>query len=165
MPAFGPDVPAHEWTLSQAGRTKAAELSRLLPAAAVLVGSAEPKAYQTLEPAGPVLRDERFNEVWRHGEPWDGDFRELRHAYVDGTDHPTWEPRDQVANRFESGITDHLASAAGRPLVVASHGMAMTIWLTARIGLPDPGRFWADLQFPDAHAIDLQSRIITHRKP
>jgi broad specificity phosphatase PhoE len=165
MPAFGPDIPAHEWALSEPAQAEAAELTRLLPSSAVLIGSAEPKAYQTLEPAGTVLRDERFNEVWRHGEPWDGNFLELRRAYVDGIDHANWEPRDQAASRFESGITDHLTRAAGRPIVVASHGMAMTIWLTERIGLRDPGRFWAGLQFPDAHAVDLQRCTITRLLP
>jgi hypothetical protein len=39
--------------------------------------------------------------------------------------------------------------------------MAMTVWLTARIELPDPGAFWADLQFPDAHSVDLAAGTIT----
>lgn len=39
--------------------------------------------------------------------------------------------------------------------------MAMTVWLTARIGLPDPGAFWADLRFPDAHSVDLGAATIT----
>jgi broad specificity phosphatase PhoE len=161
MPAFGPDVPPEEWELSDEGRAAAATLARLLPAGARLVGSNEPKAWQTLEPAGPVHdRDARFNEVWRVGEPWEGEFRELRRAYVTGTDHDGWEPRDEVARRFDAGITEQLALAGDVPLVVASHGMAMTLWLTARGGLDDPGTFWADLRFPDAHQIDLATGAI-----
>jgi hypothetical protein len=45
-----------------------------------LVASREPKARQTLEPAGTVRTDERFNEVTRD-EPYEGDFR--------GADAPT----------------------------------------------------------------------------
>lgn len=153
MPAYGPDRPAHDWELSADGRAGAARLAGLLPAGARLVGSAEPKAWQTLEPAGTVLVDPRFNEVGRAGEPWGGDFRERRRAYVSGADHHGWEPRGEVAARFEEGVADHLAAAAGAPLVVASHGMAMTVWLTARLALTDPGEFWAGLRFPDAHLV------------
>jgi broad specificity phosphatase PhoE len=161
MPAYAPEVAADEWCLSESGQAEAAELSKLLPAGAILAGSTEPKAYQTLEPAGTVLRDERFNEVRRQGEPWDGNHIELRRAYVDGVDHPGWEPRDQVARRFGSGIIDHLARAACRPLVVVSHGMAMTVWLTQQLDLPVPSDFWAALRFPDALAVDLRRRTIT----
>ena len=156
MPAYRPDVPAHEWELSEDGRAAATALVRLLPAGARLVGSTEPKAWQTLEPAGSVARDPRFNEVSRVGEPWEGDYRELRRAYVTGIDHDGWEARDEVARRFDAGITDQLAAAAAGDvsLVVASHGMAMTVWLTARIRLADPGGFWAGLGFPDAHLVD-----------
>lgn len=160
MPAFGPDVPAHDWELSDEGHAAAAELAQVLPGGALLVGSAEPKAYQTVEPAGAAFRDERFNEVRREGEPWEGNYRELRRAYVEGADHAGWEPRSQVAKRFDNGITEYRAAAGDRPLVVASHGMAITIWLTERIGLRDPGEFWADLRFPDAHAVDLQRRTV-----
>jgi broad specificity phosphatase PhoE len=160
MPAFGPDLPPHEWELSEAGRAAAAALARLLPAGARLVGSNEPKAWQTLEPAGAVVRDPRFNEVSRVGEPWDGEFRELRRGYVTGIDHDGWESRDEVAWRFDAGITEQLAAAGAGALVVASHGMAMTVWLTARIGLADPGGLWAALSFPDAREIDLAAGTI-----
>ena len=161
MPAVTPELPAHEWELSLEGRAGAADLAELLPAGARLVGSAEPKAWQTLEAAGPVHdRDARFNEVSRVGEPWDGEFRELRHAYVTGTDHDGWEPRDEVAQRFDAGVAEQLATAGAAPLVVASHGMAMTLWLTARIGLADAGAFWADLRFPDAHEVDLAAGTV-----
>src|SRR2546423_9345038 len=95
MPAYGPEVPAREWPLSADGGARAAELSAQLPAGAPLGASAEPKAWQTVEPAGPVARDPRFDEILRT-EPWDGDFRARRRAYVDGADHPDWEPREAV---------------------------------------------------------------------
>ncbi len=155
MPAFEPDVPAHRWPLSPAGRAAARAL--VLPVGAYLAASSEPKAYQTLAHAGPVALDQRFGEVTRVDEPWDGRYRELRRAYVDGTDHVGWEPRAAVAARFDAAITDHLTRARGSVLVVATHGMAMTVWLTARIDLRSPGEFWAGLQFPDAIEVDLSS--------
>jgi hypothetical protein len=53
----------------------------------------------------------------------------------------------------------------GGRAVVATHGMAMTVWLTERIGLRDAGEFWAGLRFPDAHAVDLHRRTITRLLP
>jgi broad specificity phosphatase PhoE len=159
MPAPDPLVPAHEWPLSPDGRADARWLVPLLPADALLVASDEPKAYQTLESAGPVGRDARFGEVRRGGEPWDGPFRELRRAYVEGAAHPGWEPQASVAARFDEAIREYRVAAGARPLVVASHGMAMTVWLTARFDLAAPGEFWSDLRFPDAHAIDLSTGV------
>jgi broad specificity phosphatase PhoE len=135
MPVMEPLMLPDRWVLSDEGRAAAGRLA--LAEGARLVASGEPKAIQTLEHAGPVTSDMRFNEV-RRVEPFDDNFRAVRRAYVDGVDHPDWEPRDEVVARFGEGI----ASYPDRPLVVASHGMAMTLWLTARIGLADPGEFW-----------------------
>jgi broad specificity phosphatase PhoE len=88
-------------------------------------------------------------------------YRTRRRAYVDGADHPDWEARTDVVARFEAGITEHLTAAAGRPVIVASHGMAITLWLTTTVGLHDPGAFWSDLRFPDAHIIDLTAATTT----
>jgi broad specificity phosphatase PhoE len=131
-----------------------------LRAGAHLAASDEPKAWQTLEGAGEVTRDARFGEVQREGDSWDGS-RELHRAYVDGAEHPGWEPRLEVAARFEAAVENHVARAAGRPLVVASHGMVMT----ARIGLAAPGLFWADLRLPDVIVVDLAARTVTRVPP
>ena len=131
-------VPPQEWPLAGDGRVAARRLTAYLPSGAYLAASDEPKAWQTLEGAGEVIRDPRFGEVRREGEPWDG-FRELRRAYVDGAEHPGWEPRAEVAARLEAAVEDYVARVAGRPLVVASHGMVVTVWLTARIGLGGAG--------------------------
>jgi broad specificity phosphatase PhoE len=159
MPDFGPQTPPHQWPLSKDGHAAARLLAASLPADSHLVASTEPKAWQTLEAAGQVVHDRRFNEIWR-AEPWEGNYRQLRQQYVDGADHPGWEPRSQVAERFGAAIDEHRGFAQDRPLIVATHGMAMTIWLTARIGLPGSGTFWAGLRFPDAHHVDLAARTI-----
>ncbi|MEV0312357.1 histidine phosphatase family protein [Nonomuraea fuscirosea] len=159
MPAYGPAVPPHAWTLSAEGWQAARRLVGRLPGDARLVSSDEVKAWQTLGGDDAVTRDRRFGEVARV-EPWEGGYRELRRAYVDGADHPGWEARAEVAGRFDAGITEQLALAGGRPLVVATHGMAMTVWVTARLGLDRPGAFWADLRFPDAHLVDLASGTV-----
>jgi 2,3-bisphosphoglycerate-dependent phosphoglycerate mutase len=160
MPAYDESVSPRLWPLAPDGVAAARGL--VLPPGAYLVSSDEVKAWQTLayasrakvgDPAaldrGPITVDTRFGEVLREGEPWDGPFRELRRSYVDGAEHVGWEPRSAVAARFDEAVTDHLARADGRALVVATHGMAMTIWLAARVDLTDPGAFWAALRFPD----------------
>jgi broad specificity phosphatase PhoE len=152
MPAYEQSVLPELWPLTVEGREAARALD--LPADAYLVASEEVKAWQTLEPFGAAVRDARFNEVRRSGEPWDGNFRELRRAYVDGADHEDWERRASVVARFDAGIEDHTVRGRGRPVVVATHGMAMTLWLAAKISLPDPARFWESLRFPDAYCLN-----------
>ena len=160
MPAFGSDVPAAAWELSSQGWWDARALVRVLPVGALLMASREPKARQTLEPAGAVHTDGRFTEVTRD-EPYEGDFRTRRGAYVIGTDHPGWEPREQVVARFTDGVRFWSAQADGRPLVIASHGMAMTLWLTATVGLTDAGAFWADLRLPDLFTVEVTGKQVT----
>jgi len=158
MPAYEEFVPPNEWPLSEAGHAAARALE--LPPNPYLAASDEPKAWQTLEPFGPVVRDARFGEVRRENEPWDGPYHELRRAYVDGSDHVGWEARAAVVARFDEAVAEHSVLASGRPLVVASHGMAMTVWLTARTGLPSPGAFWESLRFPDVLAVGLAARTV-----
>jgi hypothetical protein len=69
MPAYEQSVPPELWPLSVEGWEAARALD--LPAGAYLVASEEVKAWQTLEPFGAAVRDARFNEVKRRGEPWD----------------------------------------------------------------------------------------------
>jgi broad specificity phosphatase PhoE len=159
MPAFGPDIPAAAWELSNEGWCGARALARALPVGVLLIASREPKARQTLEPTGSVQIDKRFNEVTRN-ESYEGDFRARRRAYVTGTDYSGWEHRDQVVARFAEGVQFWTAQADGRSLVIASHGMALTLWLTATVGLTDPGAFWADLRLPDLQ-LDRPSAPLT----
>lgn len=157
MPSYGPESPPHEWELGEDGRAAARRLAAVLPRDARLVASSEPKAFQTLAPMGQMPTDPRFDEVARV-EPWEGEYRRLRHEYVSGFDHAGWEPRAAVAVRFEAAVREHLDAAQGRPLIIATHGMAMTVWLTSRRMLADPAEFWAQLRFPDAHIVDLHPR-------
>lgn len=159
MPAFGPGLPAAAWKLNSEGWCAARALADALPTGALLVASEETKARQTLEPTGSVHTDARFNEVTRD-EPYEGDFRARRRAYMAGTDHPGWEPRNQVAARFTGGLRFWTAQADGRPLVIASHGMAITLWLSATVGLADAGTFWAELRLPDLLSVDVTGKQV-----
>jgi broad specificity phosphatase PhoE len=157
MPALDPEVPPEHWELDPAGRRGAETLKHVNPANALLVSSQEPKARQALEPTGPVFTDARFNEVARN-ESYHGDFLARRRAYLADADHPGWEPRDQVAARFGAGIKHWHLRAVTRPLVVATHGMAMTLWLAHAIDLAEPTSFWDDLRLPDLFEVNLATR-------
>lgn len=150
MPSVDPDVPSSDWPLSADGLAAAAALRPLPPPGATLLASPEPKAWQTLETyAGRTCsRDARLREVDRD-EPFGRGFRERRRAYVDGVDHPGWEPRAAVAARLQATVDDGLAAAEpDGVLVLGTHGMALTVWLTSVGLLDDPGAFWAGLGFP-----------------
>lgn len=159
MPEFSPEVPPGDWPLSAAGRAAAVGVAAWVAAEAsdaVLMASTEVKAVETLAGAGEVRQDARFDEVGRV-EPFGGEFRRLRREYVGGVEHAGWEPHARVVERFDAAVR---AYGDGRPLVVATHGMALTLWLTARIGLDDPGAFWADLRFPDVLRVDVAARRV-----
>jgi len=158
MPAYDRHVPPDRWPLSPSGRAAARRLP--LPTDALFAASDEVKAWQTLEHAGAVTLDPRFREALRN-ERWDGPYRELRRSYVEGSAHPGWESHAAVAARFDDGVVDLLVRSGSRPLVIASHGMAMTVWLQSRGCVTEPGAFWAALRFPDAIAVDLDARTAT----
>jgi len=158
MPAHTPDRPAGSWDLARDGRRGAESLRTVLPSNAVLVSSPEPKARQTLEPSGPVMTDWRFREVDRD-EPHGDDFRARRLAWVTGADHAGWEPRALVVARFGAAVQFWLSRAGDQPLVIASHGMAMTVWIAAQ-GLEDPGAFWVALRLPDVFEVDPFTRRV-----
>lgn len=155
-PEVVPDVDPRRWRLSEAGRSAARALGARLPDHAVWVSSTEPKAYETLTcAAGPdvtIAQHPGFDEVHRN-EPFDADYRARRMAWVQGRldeRHAGWETSQETAIRFDEAITQHLTS--GSPLVVASHGMAITAWLVHGRRLLDPrdaGRFWSAMTFPD----------------
>jgi broad specificity phosphatase PhoE len=163
MPAATPDLPSHEWGLTKEGRAAAEALVDALPVGARLVSSEERKAWETLGgAANRVARDGRFDEVHRPADLWQDDVRELRVRYVAGTRHRRWERQADSAARFESGVADHSKAAGRAPVVVATHGMVMTIWLVSRGALTEAqaGAFWSALRFPDAFVLGSDGRSV-----
>jgi broad specificity phosphatase PhoE len=159
MPTLVPDVPPADWELGDEGRRGAQSLGDVLPPHVRLIASNEPKAQQTLQPLGHVLPDARFREVERD-EPYDGDFRARHRAFVNGADHPGWEPRTKVLDRFGHAAWYWWNQSWSDPVAIASHGMAMTVWLASVLPIADPAGFWADLRLPDVLAVDLELRTV-----
>lgn len=48
------------------------------------------------------MGDPGFNEINRVGEPWEGNYRELRRLYVEGAAHSGWERKTEAIERFEA---------------------------------------------------------------
>lgn len=160
MPDFNADVLARDWPLSADGQQAAARLAAWIAAEVperLLVASSETKAAETLAPAGVVCQDARFDEVERV-EPFGGGFRRLRREYVAGVGHSGWEPHTRVVERFDAALREH--GDGVRTLIVATHGMALTLWVAARIGLDDPVAFWERLSFPDVLRVDVAAGTV-----
>jgi broad specificity phosphatase PhoE len=163
MPMVTAPGPPSEWPLSPAGRAASAVLGERLPQGAVWLSSTERKAVETLALArsgGGVatVRDERFGEVARPGEPFDDDVRDRRRAWVEGRldeRHHGWETLEQAAERFQAAVASY---ASGQPLVISTHGMVLTAWLISvgYVAAGGPGgELWSRLAFPDIIELSL----------
>ena len=173
LPDLDPQVPPDQWHLDDAGRAAARRLATILPARPYLVASEEPKAIETLDEAATDIAATTITEVFT-----DPDFGEVRRphqwlepdahrhqvtAWLTGTPLPDWEPLTEVAMRFENAIERHAEVAAHHAtLVVGTHGMAMSAWLSAWSLIPDAAAFHTTLHFPDAYSINMISGTV-HR--
>jgi broad specificity phosphatase PhoE len=156
MPEIRRDLPPERWHLDAEGKAAARELAQVLPVRPLMLTSPEPKARETAEEllavrGGSLRLDERLAEA-RRDTPYSGldDYRRLAEAYVAGVAHPGWEPRAALATRIAGAVQDGRAAAGHRALVIVSHGLTITAWLTSEVGLRDPAAFWAALRLPDA---------------
>lgn len=165
-PAASPDTPSSTWPLTDAGRAAAETLRASLPPESLLVSSNERKAWETLAGHAAdtrVRKDARFDEVYRPNEGWRTDFRDRRRRYVLGDPIAGWETSSAVAQRFDDGIAAVQQQAAGRTVVVGTHGMSMTLWLVHRglVSSEDAARFWEGLRFPDCWQVSAQQGTVT----
>jgi broad specificity phosphatase PhoE len=122
--------------------------------------SDEPKAQQTAEElvavcGGTVAVDARVAET-RRPNVWDVNFRELARQYVIGRQHRGWEPHDAVVGRFDAAVRAGLGANQAAPLVVVSHGQALTLWLRSVGAIADAPSFWSELAFPDAWTVRVR---------
>lgn len=168
MPEVRRGVSSRLWTLGERGREDCVLVAHALtgPLAPVAFSSDEPKARETA--AVIALRrglrtavDARFGEVDRPQE-WVEDHAALARRYLAGEPLPGWEPQDAVVARFTGAIADAVAAAGGGDVVVATHGMAMTLWASSVAGTADRVRWWEALTFPDAWRVDPGAGTLEH---
>lgn len=155
-----------DWHLDARGRTDAARLADRLEVTAgigALVTSTEPKAQETADAIGErwgvrAIPDPRLREAVR---PWIGPgYRAVVHRYLRGELPDGWEPHAQVAARVAASVGDAMRTAAGRQVVVVSHGLALSVHLGERLGVAfDRESFWSGLTFPDAWALDAAEML------
>jgi broad specificity phosphatase PhoE len=161
MPVVEEGVDSTQWHLDDATRTHAQQWADRLEVGegiGRLTSSPEPKALETAAaiasrwPAD-VVTDDRLGEARR---PWIGTgYRAVAHRYLRGEQPDGWEPYASVAERMAAAVGDALRSAPGEPVIVVTHGLALSIHLGDRLGADfDRESFWSRLAFPDAWALD-----------
>jgi broad specificity phosphatase PhoE len=160
MPVMEPDVPAERWRLGDDGRAAARDLAAALPRAPFAVTSDEPKAQQTAQEVvavcgGTVTVDARVAET-RRPHAWDEHFAERARQFVAGRRHDGWEPQHAVIARFDAAVREALDASNGAPVVVVTHGQALTLWLQSIGAVDDAARFWSELAFPDAWMVTVE---------
>ncbi len=164
MPEVVPGTASKLWGLGESGREDCVLLAHALPQGISSVWSSdERKARETADVIGlrlglPVSIDSRFAEVDRPAV-WDRDYREVAAGYLGGRDEPGWETRENVVARFSAGL-ESMPEPAG-PVVVVSHGLALTLWLASRTTI-ETERWWRELTFPDAWDYEPSSGTLRH---
>lgn len=160
LPDTDPAVPPEHWPLGPESREAARRLARALPPAALVLSSDETRAAHTAAElvavgGGRVELDARLREA-RRPSRWYPDYRERAHRYVLGQVYSGWEPHETVARRFDAAVQTALKSPRYAPLVIVSHGLALTLWLQGAGAVADGGAFWKALTFPDAWRVSVQ---------
>jgi GrpB-like predicted nucleotidyltransferase (UPF0157 family) len=155
MPAVDKAVSSRLWPLSEEGREEAEDLAERLqlPESIYVVCSDEVKAKETAAAfSEQVVVDARVQEVTR---PWmDGDYKSIARNWLSGEPVEGWESQDTVLIRMSDAVEEALEKADG-PVVVVTHGMAMSAYI-ARVADLDSMRFWSGLGFPDVRIVDIE---------
>ena len=166
QPAIDEARPPPTWPLSDAGRAAAGVLAERLIAYAphAAVASPEPKALETAEIIAArvglrVARDAAFAEHRRPDLPFGSreDFEARMTAFFADPTHPFFggESGNAARARFETALGRHTS----RPLLVASHGTVLSLYLGRTLNL-DPFELWKSLRLPEAFVLDDEGRLL-----
>jgi broad specificity phosphatase PhoE len=164
MPVVQPGVHPVRWRLDDLGRSAVASLALSLPAQAapVIWSSHEARAEETADvlvtaryAAASVRLDPDLREVGRP-TTWSASYPEdladyFRHGAREG-----WEAATSVLTRVGSTVDRAMREAEGLPVVVVSHGLALSLYVGAICGLR-PAGFLHSLLHPDAWLVDVDA--------
>jgi len=162
LPEVTPGVAPANWPLLESSREDCVLLAHHLPEklAPVVLTSPERKADETARVI--ALRrslqwrvDPRLREVERPDE-WSDNYRERAEAYLADGGCDGWEPHAKVVARVGAAVDEALREFPEGDLVVAGHGLALTLFAASRWGFA-PAPFWRKLTFPDAWRFDLET--------
>jgi broad specificity phosphatase PhoE len=154
------------WALSDEGRIAAAVLGQkvraLAPAA--IVASLEPKAHETARILAevlelPVTSDEGLGE---HKRPGLGfvDVAAFQASIRSVFARPSERLFDgETANEAFARFSAAIARQAVRPLVVATHGTVLSLYVSRMAGV-DVFDLWSSLKLPEAIVLDPAGRLL-----
>ena len=164
LPDIKRDVPAAQWRLSEAGKTRAAAFARQLDpgSARTIFTSEEPKAVETGHALATVwdLPVEPVHGLQEHARPaaqmlsrdqFEDRIRQMfarRNELVFGT-----ETAEQARRRFTLALM-RLVARSSDDVIVVSHGTVMTLFVTEATGT-EPFAFWKRLDMPCAVTLEL----------
>ena len=165
MPQVVAGVSSTLWTLGESAREDCVLLAHALPKdlGPVIYTSPEPKAAETaavlaLRLGLQVVKDARLAEADRP-TTWDDDYRAMVLEYLERGDQPGWEPAEAVRTRFTAAVDAALAAHPSGDVIVANHGMALSLYAASVADIDLPA-FWRALTFPDAWRVDLDTRVL-----
>jgi broad specificity phosphatase PhoE len=166
QPAIDEDRPPTEWRLSGAGRAAAGALAERLAgyAPVAAVASPEPKALETGEIIAAsfgltVSLDAGFAEHHRPDLPFGTReaFEARMAAFFADPTEPFFGGESGEAARVRFAAT--LARHPPRPLLVATHGTILSLYLAPLLGL-GPFDLWNGLRLPEAFVLDDAGRLL-----
>jgi broad specificity phosphatase PhoE len=166
QPVIDEAVPPPTWRLSAAGRDAALALAGRLAdfAPAAAVASPEPKALETAQIMAARLglsaeEDAGFAEHRRPDLAFGSreEFEARMAAFFADPAEPVFggESADQAHDRFAAALARYTA----RPLLVATHGTVLSLYLSRRLRL-EPFALWKSLALPEAFVLDADGWLV-----
>jgi 2,3-bisphosphoglycerate-dependent phosphoglycerate mutase len=172
MPVVQPGVHPVRWRLDELGRSAVASLGQALPddLAGVLWSSHEARGQETAEQlidargGGLELRlDHDLREVGRP-TAWSSTYAEDLASYFRNGAGEGWEPATAVLTRVSDVVDRALREAGGAPVVVVTHGLALSLYVGATCGVR-PAGFLQSLLHPDAWLLDVEAGRLERLDP
>lgn len=168
LPEIEKDRPAHEWKLSDEGRSRAErladDLARYRPAG--LFSSPEPKALETAQILSkrldvPVSVVDGLHEHVRSQVPFLSrmEFETAVREFFERPDAPVFgsETADAAHERFSKSVLSILAGNEDGTAMIVSHGTVMALFVSRLTGQP-AFPLWSALGIPGFMILDMQTR-------
>jgi len=165
----GPGVPPERWRLSAQGvaATRTLVEERVWTGVVNIHHSPQPKTAETARIiagliGAPLTAEPELAELAMDaGFLDDQSFRDRVGAYLDGGDDPAFEPYAAALRRITACVARLLAAAAGRDLIIVSHGRIITVLFSGLAGERLGRAAWASIGRPDVSVVDFDLGRVT----